>query len=597
MQAVLESNSEGKNWRSFTLKIENLRKTDRYQTEEKGIAFAQAFSYQVIKDLWRIVDDSHQWDCRKPDFKVTSLNFKEVALAKETADFLSTLNVMEYAYLIGNLYTQLLPDTYRSSNGVYYTPPALAERLLDLLAAEGADWGNSVILDPACGGGAFLVTVANRMLGDYRIKSLSAEEKLTHLESHLNGIEIDQFAALLTQCLIDIVVYPESVEAGRRLNSIIQIQDTIQYAIAGSQKYDVIVGNPPYGRLKLDDRTREAYTRSLYGHANLYGLFIDAALRLKKENGLIGFVTPTSFLGGKYFSNLRNLVSETAPLLTIDFVDLRSGVFDEVLQETCLVVFGENAHRTVTANKISVKDNACNDVERIGSFIIHPGTNPWVIARDVSDTDLVNRTKDLDIHLSDYGYRVTTGQLVWNRHKTQIYAKYQNHARPIIWAEAINSDGKFDFEYKYRKKLKYIRVTDHQEFLINHAPGILVQRTTSKEEARRLQSCILPESFVREWGGVVVENHVNLITVANAEARVSLEVLFLILQSKTVDRLFRCLSGSVAVSASELQEIPLPPIENLDKLERLAKDAQGNLEYMLPNVIEKMVLQAYGLEE
>lgn len=597
MQSVVESNQEWKNWETFSLEINNLKNSDRYETEEKGIAFAQAFSYQVVKDLWRVVDDLHCWDCRKPDFKITSLNFKEAAMAKEIADFLSTLNVMEYAYLIGNLYTQLLPDTYRSNNGVYYTPPILAERLLDLLAAEGADWGNSVILDPACGGGAFLVTVANRILGDYRIKALSAEEKLLHLENHLHGIEIDRFAALLTQCLMDIVVYPESIEAGRRLSSIIRIQDTIQYALTENEQYDVIVGNPPYNRLKLDDKTRKAYARSLYGHANLYGLFIDASLRLKKKNGLIGFVTPTSFLGGKYFSNLRNLLSETAPLLTIDFVDLRNGVFDKVLQETCLVVFGENAHRTVTANKISVKENTYNTVERIGSFTIHHGSSPWVIARDVLDTDLVNGTKDLNVHLSDYGYKVTTGQLVWNRHKTQIHAKYQNDAKPIIWAEAIHSDGKFDFEYKYRKDLKYIKVTDRQDFLINHAPGILVQRTTSKEEERRLQSCILPEDFVKEWDGVVIENHVNLITPTTAEERVSLDVLFLILQSKTVDRLFRCLSGSVAVSASELQEIPLPLIENLDKLERLVKDTQGSVEYMLPNVIEKLVLQAYGLEE
>ena len=245
MQAISKNNLDWKGWGDFTLQIENLRKTERYQTEEKGIAFAQAFSYQVIKDLWRIVDASHQWDCRKPRFQTVPLNFEETMLAKEIANFFSTLNVMEYAYLIGNLYTMLLPNTYRSSNGVYYTPPVLAERLLDLLAAEGADFGQSIFLDPACGGGAFLVTVANRMLGDYRVKSLPAEERLRHLENHLNGMEIDQFAALLTQCLLDIVVYPESIAAGRRLKSVIQIQDTIQYAINGEKKYDVIVGNPP----------------------------------------------------------------------------------------------------------------------------------------------------------------------------------------------------------------------------------------------------------------------------------------------------------------------------------------------------------------
>lgn len=60
-----------------------------------------------------------------------------IRLAKDIADYFITLNIMEYAYLMGAMYTMLLPDSYRSDNGVYYTPPSISERLLDLLAAEG----------------------------------------------------------------------------------------------------------------------------------------------------------------------------------------------------------------------------------------------------------------------------------------------------------------------------------------------------------------------------------------------------------------------------------------------------------------------------
>ena len=95
-----------------------------------------------------------------------------------------------------------------------------------------------------------------------------------------------------------------------------------------TRRFDVIVGNPPYGKIKLDEETRKLYSRSLYGHANLYGLFIDASLRILQSGGLVGFVTPTSFLGGKYFSNLRKLLVEENPPLAIDFISMRSGVFD-----------------------------------------------------------------------------------------------------------------------------------------------------------------------------------------------------------------------------------------------------------------------------
>jgi len=368
---------------------------------------------------------------------------------------------MEYAYLLGNLYTMLLPKGYRADNGIYYTPPTLAERLLDLLATEGADWAMDNILDPACGGGAFLITVANRMLGDYRIKGLPAEAKMSHLEQHLVGMEIDKFAGWITQVLLDIVIYPEAVIAKRRLKAIIKVQDTIQLALHEQRRFDVIVGNPPYGRIKLDDETRKEYSRSLYGHANLYGLFIDASLRMKATNGLVGFVTPTSFLGGKYFTNLRKLLSEIAQPLSIDFISVRSGVFDQVLQETCLVTFGHNVTRCVTTSKIKIENNTYS-VERIGNFILKGGNAPWIIAREPEEANIVNMVKNHKTTLKDYGYKVSTGQLVWNRLKEQIKENPSDKSRPIIWAEAITTDGTFQFNYQYRNKLQYIDVEDKQ---------------------------------------------------------------------------------------------------------------------------------------
>lgn len=385
-QAIRNIYIQGNEWNDYKDAVEKMKKSYDSADESKAISFARTFCYRVVRFVWRNVDYRKKWNCRQLKFVEVELDYSSLRLAKEIAEYFTSLNIMEYAYLMGNLYTMLLPDSYRSDNGIYYTPPTLAERLLDILTAEGADWAKAEILDPACGGGAFLVTVASRVLGDYRIREMSAEEKLCHLEKHLAGVELDKFAALLTQCLLDIIVYQESITAGRRLKSLINVRDTVQYALKEKRRFDVIVGNPPYGKIKLDDSTREKYARSLYGHANLYGLFIDASVRLMKPDGLVGFVTPTSFLGGKYFSNLRNFLSETVPPLAIDFLSMRNGVFDQVLQETCLAVFGSNPTQMVTASKINVETDLYN-VDRIGSFKIEKGTEPWVIAREVLSPD------------------------------------------------------------------------------------------------------------------------------------------------------------------------------------------------------------------
>ena len=590
MPLAISADHYHKTWEDYKVDIDKIKQSRELQSEQDTIAFARSFCYAVMRKLWDYVDYNKRWKCRHVEFDSNKLDFAAHRLTREIADYFITLNTMEYACLLGNLYTMLLPDSYRSSNGVYYTPPALAERLLDLLAAEGANLAMADILDPACGGGAFLITVANRMLGDYRIKDLDSEAKLSHLESHLAGIEIDNFAGLITQCLLDIIVYQESIKAGRRLRKIVKIQDTILYALQETRKFDVIVGNPPYGRLKLDENTRQAYARSLYGHANLYGLFIDASLRMIKKGGLIGLVTPTSFLGGKYFSNLRYLLSQTLPPLVIDFIALRSGVFEQVLQETCLVVFGQNKMKTVTANKINIDSSTC-EIDRIGSFCINVGNKPWVIAREVSESNLVKQVADMENTLEEYGYKVSTGQLVWNRMKNQIKDIWSDGVRPIIWAEAITANNNFSFNYQYRSDKKYIMVSENQEYLICKEPVVLVQRTTAKEQSRRLQACVLPKKFIDQWNGVVVENHVNIVHPVTDHPVISLETLSLLLNSKTVDRIFRCLSGSVAVSATELHAIPLPSVNEARELEEYINANRENMQEL-----ELFIMRAYGLE-
>ncbi len=67
-------------------------------------------------------------------------------------------------------------------------------------------------------------------------------------------------------------------------------------------------------------------------------MFTDLALRHARPGGIVAYVTPTSFLAGSYYQNLRRLLASEAPPVRMDFVEARRGVFDDVLQETLLAV-------------------------------------------------------------------------------------------------------------------------------------------------------------------------------------------------------------------------------------------------------------------
>lgn len=541
------------------------------EADARREATAQAVCAEVVKSVWDLLTGKDRRFFVPWRGNGVSLPLHARRLARQSAGSLGQLSVIEASYLVGTLYTALLPSQLRAARGAYYTPPVLAERLLDLAAAEGVDWSTVTALDPACGGGAFLAPLAHRILNDHRVRCLGPEERLEELETRLAGIEIDAFAAWLSRVFLQLLAYPMSRDAGRALEIPVAVADTLEILTDDSRRFDLIIGNPPYGRVGLTDAQRRLFARSLYGHANLYGVFLDAALRWRRPSGLVAFLTPTSFLGGQYFSRLRELLLNEAPPLVIDVVEARRGVFDSVLQETCLTVFGPNATRTTVVHHLKINDRTVETV-RSGTFPIRstPGS-PWLLPRTPRQASLIRRAVNVSTRLHHLGYKASTGPLVWNRHKTQLRSRSSRNTFPLIWAEAVRPN-EFRFDYRSRASSPFLAVEKGQDHLICRQPCVLVQRTTAKEQDRRLVACAVPSEFLKEWGGVVVENHVNVLrsTVANA---ISPAALAAVLNTETMDEIFRCLSGSVAVSATELHALPLPGEEILRQVDSILRTA------------------------
>jgi adenine-specific DNA-methyltransferase len=114
------------------------------------------------------------------------------------------------------------------------------------------------------------------------------------------------------------------------------------------------------------------------------------------------------------------------------------------------------------------------------------------------------------------------------------------------------------------------------DWLVTRSLCVLLQRTTAKEQHRRLIAAALPADFLHCHGAVVIENHLNMLRPAQGRPPVASEVLAAFLNSAAADRAFRCVSGSVAVSAYELESLPLPFPGDLDRLARLVRRRAGH---------------------
>lgn len=525
------------------------------------LAFARKFTWSVIAGYWAKIRDRHRHRWQLPavfeNTPFAELSEPAAASAGALGSAAATVDPLFAAYLIGGLYTALLPRETRAGLGVYYTPPVIARRLLETATMAGVDWSTCRVLDPACGGGAFLAPLARRVVD--RLPSRRPSIILGHVAARIVGYEIDPFAAWMAQVFAEIEILPVCLAAGQRLPIIAKVRDSLR-APHPETEFDLVIGNPPYGRVTLDPEMRARYRRSLYGHANLYGLFTDLALRVSKPTGVVAFVTPASFLAGEYFKPLRSLLHRETTPINVDFVSARKGVFEDVLQETVLTTYRRgNAHSTGSVFLLEMTPE-CLRALRTGDLRLPKDpSQPWLLARTLAHTRLVDVLRHLTHRLADYGYAVSTGPLVWNRHKSQLSRHPAQGNLPLIWAEAVTSDGRFVFRARKKNHAPFFTPRTGDEWLISTRSCVLLQRTTAKEQTRRLVAAELPVEFVERHGGVVIENHLNMLLPTSVRPAVAAPVLAALLNSRALDQAFRCINGSVAVSAYELEALPLPP--------------------------------------
>ncbi|MCY4095753.1 MAG: Eco57I restriction-modification methylase domain-containing protein [Gammaproteobacteria bacterium] len=509
------------------------------------------------------------WRIRKRPCRIDFARTSEIAewgrlLGVSAAD----LDPLEAAYRIGVLYTALMPQEYKKRFGAHYTPPALCDELLDMATENGVDWSRARVLDPACGGGAFLTPVAQRMVAE--VESKCELEVLEDIERRLEGYELDPFARWLTAVFLDVVLGDLCIGAGRRHRCRLRLCNSLE-KVRVREGFDLVIGNPPYGRVQLPHRLRVKFARGLFGHANLYGLFTDQALKLTRKRGLIAYVTPTSLLSGEYFKSLRGLLADEAPPVSLGFVTERKGVFDDVLQETLLAVYQQRERESAgSVRLVSPKKDGTIETSSAGRFTLpEDPEDPWMIPRTKKHGVLLRQIRAVPCRLSDIGYTVSTGPFVWNRHKLNLRNHKSKGSFPVVWAESVRSGGRFEFRSSQRNHKPFFEPQPEEQWVVTDFNCVLVHRTTAIEQDRRLIAAELPYAFIEEHGAVVIENHLNMVKPVVKAPAISPTTLAAILNSTVIDQLFRCINGSVAVSAFELKALPLPSVHDMEHIERL----------------------------
>jgi adenine-specific DNA-methyltransferase len=501
-------------------------------------------------------------------------------------DWLSSLDVLTGAFWLSSAYARWVGEDMRTERAMFFTPPILSSRLIENLIANGASLTTNTWLDPASGGAAFLAPVALRMSEALRAQGRSSAEILTHVAEHLTGNDIDPCLADMSKQFLRMALYADIQQAGDEPEFKVTALNALE-ALAQARS-DVIICNPPYRKMPSAEVAtyRERYGEVIVGQPNLYALFFKLALDTLNPNGIAGLLTPTSYLSGHYFSQLRRYMRMHAEIPQLDIISA-TGAFVGVDQETAITIMARHdTPRTNRATKVFISASG-NGLVKAGACHLPTSDRPWAIPRDSGDSTLLNAASSSTARLSDYGYSAKVGAFVWNRDTRKTYSRdpklKSGGTFPLVWSSNIGTNGKFAL--RPGEPGQYVKMGTENIGSVIRRPCVALQRVTSSDQAKRLIGAAIPQSIFREYEGIVGENHVVFLEQTTSSPVVSPSLLAEILRTKTIDRLFRCISGAVNVSVYELNHLPLPEPGNL--LEALARtssvDAAVNAAFSLPS--------------
>ncbi len=212
----------------------------------------------------------------------------------------------------------------RRALGAYFTPPQLVDTLVAGALQPWADEPERLlrlkIVDPACGDGRFLVAAARwiweRLEGD---DGPDPRVRQAVINECLFGIDIDPLVVHLARVEVWLAGGLDAVPPAAFFSHL-ALGDGLLDLFHEDDRFDVVIGNPPFGSFSgrqvvaIDAVRKQEYHRRWGGDAweTLHGMFVRRGLALSRHT--LAMVLPTQVTHLEGYANLRDDVQSQMSL-------------------------------------------------------------------------------------------------------------------------------------------------------------------------------------------------------------------------------------------------------------------------------------------
>ena len=249
----------------------------------------------------------------------------------------------------------------RKLKGVYYTPADIVEFILtnsikffyDKLETDCLNrflpknlphekfCYDCTFFDPTCGSGVFLLAVLELKLKLLDKNSALETDNVRRVVATVFGNDVNADSVLIARLRLFLCVlkrYGAEYVTGladifnQNFSQCDFVSDSDR---CSAQKYDVILGNPPY----VEDSKAPTSPPKRYG--NIYANVLSNAAQILKDNGVMGFIIPLSYMSTPRMKKIREELFQRLPKqYLLSFADRPDCLFVSVHQKLCILFAG-----------------------------------------------------------------------------------------------------------------------------------------------------------------------------------------------------------------------------------------------------------------
>ena len=348
---------------------------------------------------------------------------------------------------LSNTLTKTIGKKEKHDNGIYFTPPNTIVRSLELVSKH-KPFHN--ILEPSCGSCEFI-----------------EKARVCYPSASITGIEYNK-------TIYESIKNKYANDDGSGSNGIIRIIEGDFLKTTIRERFDLIIGNPPYYVMAKSDVDKQYYTY-FDGRPNIFLLFIIKSLTLLTDDGILCFILPKSFLNCLYYNKTRTFIYDNYTILSI-----------EAEQPTIIFIIQKKG------NDAAAVDNSKYRLNNLHANYTILGT-----------CEAIQKLNELYLHtttLNALQFKVSVGNIVWNENKALLTDDPQKTR--LIYSSDIKNNTLGIRQYANTKKKNYIDKSGFNEplLVINRGYGV----GNYNLEYSLINCCSSGGEYIKEY---LIENH------------------------------------------------------------------------------------------